>query len=459
MIHRLALCLCLFIFIAGLAPSSLPALQAPPPAAPAAAPTAGPAAAPAAGPTADPTPGPARSRIAVRGRLLDVRTGRVTPGAVVVIEDGRIAAVGDAVPPGVRLIDLGSATLLPGLIDCHAHIAANWQDLSGAAGLRTSAAQAALFGVANGRTYLRHGFTTVRDAGEGPGYPQIALKEAVEAGRISGPRVVAAGIPISVTGGHGDADVLASDQSLPRASNIADTVDEVARAVRRDLKFGADWIKLMATGGVVDPLSDFNVQELSEAQMAKAVEVAHRARRKVMAHAEGTDGIKAAVRAGVDSIEHGTMLDEEGAALMERRGTWLVPTLYTFQHGVEIGLSSGQEPVMLEKGKAILRYQQPAFDRARAHHLKIAFGLDDDPALVDHEFVSLVRAGLTPLAALQAATVRAAELLGLGDRLGAVEPGKLADLVAVDGDPQADIQAMAKVVFVMKGGEVVRDGR
>ncbi len=405
------------------------------------------------------TPAPV-VRLAVRaGRLLDVRTGKMTAGAVVVIENGRIAAVAQEAPRGVPVIDLGDATLLPGLIDCHVHITSNWQDLSGSSDLRTSAAQAALYGVVNAEIYLQHGFTLVRDAGEGnPGYPQLALKEAVAAGRIRGPRIVSAGMFLSVNGGHGDSDVLAPDRSLPRDPNIADTVDEVARAARRDLKFGADWIKLMATGGVEDPLSDFRVQELSEEQMRRAVEVAHRAHRKVMAHAEGTEGIKAAVRAGVDSIEHGTMLDEEGAALMERQGTWLVPTLYTFQHGVEMGLAAGQEPAMLEKGKEILGFQQPAFDRARAHHLHIAFGLDDDPNLVDHEFVSLVRGGLSPLAAVQAATINAAELLGFADRLGAIEPGKLADLVAVAGDPLADIGAMSRVVFVMKDGVVVRRG-
>jgi imidazolonepropionase-like amidohydrolase len=400
----------------------------------------------------------APSRIAVRAaHLIDTRTGKVTAGAVVLVENGRIAAVGQSAPPGVAVIDLGDATLLPGLIDCHVHITANWQDLSGTSDLRTSAAEAALYGVVNAAIYLQHGFTLVRDAGEGsPAYPQLALRDAIAAGRIQGPRIVSAGSFISVNGGHGDSDVLAPDRELPRGPNIADTVDEVARAARRDLKFGADWIKLMATGGVEDPLSDFRVQELSEEQMRRAVEVAHRAHRKVMAHAEGTEGIKAAVRAGVDSIEHGTMLDEEGAALMERQGTWLVPTLFTFQHGVEIGLEAGQEPAMLAKGKEALSFQQPAFDRARAHHLRIAFGLDDDPNLVDREFVALVHGGLSTLAALQAATVNAAELLGFADRLGTVEPGKLADLVAVAGNPLADISAMSRVVFVMKDGVVVR---
>src|SRR5262249_22782573 len=183
--------------------------------------------------------------------------------------------------------------------------------------------------------WLDHGFTAMRDACESdPAYGQIALRNSVEQGLIRGPRMVSAGGCLSLNGGHGGADVVAPGAGLFHRPNIADTVDEMASVVRRDIKYGADWIKLMATGGVMDPISDYRVEELSEEQMAKAVEVAHRAGKKVMAHAEGAEGIKAAVRAGVDSIEHGTMLDEEGARLMEQRGTWLVPTLETFQHGL-----------------------------------------------------------------------------------------------------------------------------
>ena len=190
--------------------------------------------------------------------------------------------------------------------------------------------------------------------------------------------------------------------------------------------------------------------------MAMAVEIAHRARKKVMAHAEGTEGIKAAVRAGVDSIEHGTMLDEEGATLMEQKGTWLVPTLYTFQHGVEVGASLGADPVSVEKGKKILSYQQTAFALALKHHLKIAYGVDDDPDVVSKEFGALVRGGMKPLEAIQAATVRASELLGMSDQIGTLETGKYADVVAVTGDPLTDIQTMESVVFVMKGGVVFK---
>jgi imidazolonepropionase-like amidohydrolase len=212
----------------------------------------------------------------------------------------------------------------------------------------------------------------------------------------------------------------------------------------------------MATGGVGDPISDFNSQELSEAQMQRAVEVAHRAGKRVMAHAEGAEGIKAAVRAGVDSIEHGTVLDEEAAALMAERGLWLVPTLYTFQHGAEQGTTLGADPVSAEKTKAILALQQPAFERALRHHVKIAYGVDEDPDFVSKEFGALVRGGMTNLMAIQAATVNAAELLGWMKDVGTIDAGKFADIVAVSGDPLTDIDAMEKVVFVMKGGEVIK---
>ena len=178
-----------------------------------------------------------------------------------------------------------------------------------------------------------------------------------------------------------------------------------------------------------------------------------------MAHAEGAEGIKAAVRAGVDSIEHGTVMDEEGARLMEQHGTWLVPTLFCFQHDLQTGTSQGRDPVSFAKGVAIVKEQGPAFKRALAHHLKIAYGVDDDVDFVSKEFGALVNGGMTPIDALRAATVNGAELLGRSDEIGTLEPGKFADIVAVDGDPLADITVMEKVVFVMKGGEVYKTAK
>ncbi len=317
-----------------------------------------------------------------------------------------------------------------------------------------------MWGVYNLRLWIDHGFTSIRDACEGPAdYPQFALRDSVKRGIIIGPRITAAGSCVSIAGGHGDGAPLSPDLELPRGLNVADTVDDVDHVVRRDIKYGADWIKLMATGGVMDPISDFHVQELSEPQMAAAVEVAHRAGKRVMAHAEGAVGIKAAVRAGVDSIEHGTMLDEEGAALMEQHHTWLVPTLYCFQHDMETGLSKGRDPDSFAKGKEIMAAQGPAFKLALAHHIPIVYGVDDADIdeSVSKEFGALVRGGLSTLGALQAATINAATMLGKDKEVGSLEPGRFADVVAVSGDPLADITVMEHVAFVMQGGKIIKD--
>ena len=405
--------------------------------------------------TPSPSPSPTPAPIAIKaGRLLDVKTGKVATNVFISIDNHRIKSIGNEAPAGVRVIDLSSAFVMAGMVDCHAHILGDLADLSSGSSFRMSSAKKTLWGMKNLKVWLAQGFTALRDAGEDDlGYGQLALRDAINAGWIDGPRMQSSGNFVSLTGGHGDSeDFIAPDQELPRRPNIADTVDDVAKAVRRDIKYGADWIKLMGTGGVADVTSDFKVQELSEEQMAKAVEVAHRAGKRVMVHAEGTEGIKAAVRAGVDSIEHGTMLDDEGAALMAKKGTWLVPTLYTFQHGIELGTTHGQDPITLAKEKEIIAHQQPAFTRALQAHLKIAVGIDEEPQYLPKEVEALVRGGMTTLQALQAATINGAALLNWSDRIGTIEPGKFADIIAIDGDPVQDINAIEKVVFVMKDG-------
>jgi len=407
-----------------------------------------------------PTPSPTPAPVAIKaGRLLDVKTGKIANNVFILIENHRVKSIASAAPAGVRVIDLSSAFVMPGMVDCHAHILGDLSDQSPGASFRMSSAKKTLWGMKNLKVWLAQGFTTLRDAGEDDlGYGQLALRDAIDAGWIQGPRMQSSGNFVSLNGGHGDSeDFVAPDQELPLRPNIADTVDDVARAVRRDVKYGADWIKLMGTGGVADLTSNFKVQELSEEQMAKAVEVAHRAGKRVMVHAEGTEGIKAAVRAGVDTIEHGTMLDDEGAALMAQKGTWLVPTLFTFQHGVELGTSHGQDPISLAKTKEILAYQQPAFTRALNAHLRIAVGIDDEPQFLPKEVEALVRGGMTPLEALQAATINGAELLKWSDRIGTIEPGKFADIIGLDGNPLQDINAIERVVFVMKDGVIIKN--
>lgn len=395
-------------------------------------------------------------------KLLDVRTGKVLSEQAILVEGDKITEVGPAsnvekhAPATVRIIQL-TGLVLPGLIDCHAHVLGNLKDLSAVQPLRMSSPQATLWGVHNLQIWLNHGFTALRDAGESDlSYGQIALRDSIGKGLIQGPRMVSAGNFISVTGGHGDADVLAPDQALPRRPNLADSVEEIPDAVRHDIKYGADWIKLVATGGISDPMSSFDTQELSEEQMVKAVEIAHRAHKGVMAHAVGADGIKAAVRAGADSIEHGTMLDDEGARLMVNRGTWLVPTLSVIQRYAELGSASGLDNVALEKARMLVKFQSAAFRHAMDNHVKIAFGLDDEPDFLPQEFSAIVAGGMKPLEAIQAATINAAMLLTLSKEIGSIEAGKSADIIAVAGDPTSDIRAIGRVTFVMKGGEIIK---
>ena len=343
------------------------------------------------------------------GRLIDVRTGRVTTNAYITIAKDRVMGIADSAPAGIPTIDLSKYTVVPGLIDSHAHVLGNPKDQSSASGLRMSSAQNALWGVHNLQIWLDHGFTALRDAGEDDfGYGQLALRDSIKKGLIRGPRMVSAGNFVSVNGGHGDADVLAPDQDLPRRPNIADTVDAVSIAVRRDIKYGADWIKLMATGGVMDPISDYRVEELSEEQMAKAVEVAHRAGKKVMAHAEGAEGIKAAVRAGVDSIEHGTVMDEEGARLMEQTRHVAGPDTILLSARSADGDFARSRSGELCQRSGDREGAGAGFHRALAHHLKIAYGVDDDVDFVSKEFGALVSGGMTPIDALRAATMNGA---------------------------------------------------
>ena len=392
--------------------------------------------------------------IAIHSRhVLDVKSGTASD-AWVVVRGERIDSIAKSAPDGAKVIDLGDATVMPGLIDSHCHVEADWTDLSAVANFKLSSPQKTLVGLRNAQEYLRRGFTTLRDAGTtDPAYDTVALRNAFAHGDFIGPRMVVAGVPISITGGHADLNPLAPDVPITPFSNIADNVDEAHKAVRHDLRNGVDWIKVMATGGVFDVLSDFNVQELSDEQLRAIVEDAHRAGHKVMAHAEGLPGIKAAVNAGIDSIEHGTLLDDETAKEMARRGTWLIPTINTFYRAVNLGLTQGQEPQMLEKGKAIIKYIPAAMAAAQRNHVKVAFGDDDEPKFVADEFKAMVKYGFTPLAAIQAATINGATLLSVD--AGVIEPGKYADIVAVDGDPLKDVGVMSKVTFVMKGGAVV----
>jgi imidazolonepropionase-like amidohydrolase len=393
-------------------------------------------------------------------RLIDGRGGAPLAPAMVRVDGDRIADVGSrlAVPSGARVVDLGDATLLPGLIDLHTHLTdkfgVHWEQ----ALVSTTPGQAALWGAANARATLMAGFTTCRDMGPTWPYVDVDLRNVIEQGGVPGPRLLVAGNYVSSTGGAGDARQFSIYVDVPIVRNLADGPDEVTKAVRTNLKNGADFIKILATGAVLSKGIPPGSQQYSDAEIQAAVTEARRWGRQVAAHAHGAEGIKAAIRAGVRTVDHGSMLDDEAVAMLKgSSSTYYVPTLYTSD---VIDTSASVPESEKERERQIRDAQYVGFRRALAAGLSI--GVGSDAAVIPHgqnahELSVRVRLGEKPMAALVSATRINAEILGWSDRIGTVEKGKLADLVAVPGDPLADITAVERVGFVMKGGTIYRD--
>lgn len=391
------------------------------------------------------------------GRLFDAKAGKMLPSQDILIRGNRIAQVGQnlQVPAGAQEVDLRKATVLPGFIDSHTHLASS----SGhGAGAIVPVPRQALAGAKNARLTLMAGFTTVRNLGA-EGFADVALRDAIDDGDVIGPRMQVSGPIISITGGHGD-DSLFPFSFHISADGVADGVPAVMAMVRQNVKYGADVIKFAASGGVFSKGDNPMNEAYSPEEMQAIVAESHRLGRKVAVHAHAAISIKDAVRAGVDSIEHGIFLDEEGIQLMKQHGTYLVPTtfpLYWFADNVK---SLNMPPYVVEKAAIIIPAAKQNMARAFREGVKVALGTDAGVyphGLNAGEFWSMVELGLTPVQALQAGTVNAADLLGWSDRIGSIESGKFADIVAVSGDPLADVKILQHINFVMKDGVIYKN--
>jgi imidazolonepropionase-like amidohydrolase len=404
------------------------------------------------------------------GTLVDGTGAAPIKNAVILVQGDRITAVGPNVriPSGAAVIDLSEWTVLPGFVDAHVHLTGHiigdgdWQHQD----LVETAAQRALLGAAHAQQTLEAGFTTVRNVGA-DAFTDIALRNAVNAGWVPGPRILGAGNSFGINGGHCDGSAgYQPDSPLSRGTietGAADGVDEVREAVRYTVKHGADVVKICATGGVLSPTDSVGVQQYTEEEIRAVVEAARMLERRVAAHAHGLEGIKAAVRAGVTSIEHGSILDDEAVRMMKERGTYLVPTLMAGEAVERLAQQNRLPPAIAAKALAIAPRSRDSFRRAVSGGVKIALGTDAGVfphGTNGHEFTLMTQFGSTPMQAIVAGTLSGATLLGLERDIGTVAASKRADLVAVRGDPLQNIALLERVGFVMKDGKVFkRDGQ